>query len=36
MSSGKKKTTSPEDLHEMDTVEDYETYEDYLDSQVHG
>lgn len=25
---------SAEDLHVMDTVEQYETYEDYLDSQV--
>lgn len=31
--SGKDKA-SAEDLHVMDTVEQYETYEDYLDSQV--
>lgn len=32
--SGKKDKASAEDLHVMDTVEQYETYEDYLDSQV--
>ena len=31
--SGKDKA-SAEDLHVMDTVEQYESYEDYLDSQV--
>lgn len=31
--SGKDKA-SAEDLHVMDTVEQYETYEDYLDSQA--
>lgn len=34
--SGKKDKASAEDLHVMDTVEQYETYEDYLDSQVRG
>lgn len=33
--SGKKDKASAEDLHVMDTVEQYETYEDYLDSQVY-
>lgn len=32
--SGKKDKASAEDLHVMDTVEQYESYEDYLDSQV--
>lgn len=32
--SGKKEKASAEDLHVMDTVEQFETYEDYLDSQV--
>lgn len=34
--SGKKDKASAEDLHVMDTVEQYESYEDYLDSQVGG
>ena len=33
--SGKKDKASAEDLHVMDTVEQYESYEDYLDSQVN-
>ena len=32
--SAKKDKASAEDLHVMDTVEQYESYEDYLDSQV--
>ncbi|CAM9619707.1 unnamed protein product [Ectocarpus sp. 13 AM-2016] len=32
--SGKRDKASAEDLHVMDTVEQCETYEDYLDSQV--
>lgn len=34
--SGKRDKASAEDLHVMDTVEQYETYEDYLDSQVRS
>lgn len=34
MSGKKGDKASAEDLHVMDTVEQYETYEDYLDSQV--
>lgn len=34
--SGKRDKASAEDLHVMDTVEQYETYEDYLDSQVRN
>lgn len=34
MSGKKGEKASAEDLHVMDTVEQYETYEDYLDSQV--